>query len=236
VTAPSVLELRAVGYRYAGYGRPAITDVDLAIGRGEIVGLVGPNGAGKSTVCLVAAGLAPGSIGGELTGDVVLPAGRVGIVFANPASQLSGVAGTVFEEVAWGPINLGLPVAESVTRARTALTALGIDDLAERRPDRLSGGQMQLVAIASMLAMGPSCLVLDEPLAELDTGGRELVSAALGALAGSGTALLIAEHDLDALGSLCTRLVAIDDCRIVFDLPTAAALADPRLRELGVGR
>jgi energy-coupling factor transporter ATP-binding protein EcfA2 len=243
-----MLTLRSVTYRYPGYRRPAIHGIDLTLGDGEIVGLVGPNGAGKSTLCLVAAGLAPASIGGELTGEVFVDGastsrmrpheltGGVGIVFAQPAGQLSGVAGSVFEEVAFGPVNLGLPVAETVARTRAALAAMGIEDLAERRPDRLSGGQTQLVAIASMLAMRPRHLVLDEPVAELAPAGRALVAAALVALARSGIVLLIAEHDLALLASLATRLVALDEGQVVFDLPIADALADPRLEQLGVTR
>ena len=243
-----MLELRNVGYRYPGYGRPALEGIDLSLGDGEIVGLVGSNEAGKSTLCLVAAGLAPASVGGELTGEVLVDdvslrglrpheiAGRVGIVFANPASQLSGLTGTVFEEVALGPVNLGWPVATTVARARAALEALGIAGLAERAPDRLSGGQAQLVAIASMLAMGRRQLVLDEPTAELDPEGRELAGDALRGIASSGTAVLIAGHDLDLLASICSRLLAIDGGRIAFDLPIADALRDARLVELGVAR
>jgi energy-coupling factor transporter ATP-binding protein EcfA2 len=221
-----VLELRSVSYRYAGYRRVALERVDLTVADGEIVGLVGPNEGGKSTLCLVAAGLAPGSIGGELTGEVLLDgesttgrptyelAGRVGIVFADPATQRSGIAGTVFEEVAIGPVNLGIAVDETVTRVRAALGALGIEDLALRSPDRLSGGQSQLVAIASILAMRPRHLVLDEPTAELDPDGRRLVADALGSLARAGTAMLIAEHDRELLTSLGARIVAIDGGRI----------------------
>jgi energy-coupling factor transporter ATP-binding protein EcfA2 len=235
-----VLALRGVSYRYPGYRRRAIDGIDLSLSSGEIVGVVGPNDAGKSTLCLVAAGLAPGSIGGELGGNVSLGGGAgtgtAGIVFANPASQLSGTACTVFEEVAFGPVNLGLPVAETVARARAALAALGIDDLAERSPARLSGGQTQLVAIAAMLAMRPDVLVLDEPVAELDPDGQRRVGEALRSIAVAGTAILVAEHDLDLLASMCTRLVALDEGRLVFDLPITAALADPRLADLGVRR
>jgi energy-coupling factor transporter ATP-binding protein EcfA2 len=171
-----MLRLREVRYRYAGYARPVLHDVSLELANGEIVGLVGPNDAGKSTLCLVASGLAPGSIGGELTGGGLEIDGdpmagrplyelatRVGICFQNPASQLSGVAGSVFEEVALGPMNLGLPARETVDRSRAALSTLGIEHLAERHPRRLSGGQGQLVVIASLLAMQPPHLVLDEP-------------------------------------------------------------------------
>ena len=243
-----MLELRSVGYRYPGYRRPALEGIDLSLRDGEVVGLVGANEAGKSTLCLVAAGLAPASVGGELTGEVRIDgagirglrpheiAGRVGIVFSSSSSQLSGITGTVFEEVALGSVNLGLPVAVTVARARAALEALAIANLAERRPDHLSGGQAQLVAIASMLAMGPRNLVLDEPTAELDAEGRDLVGQTLRGLARTGTTVLIAEHDLDLLASICSRLVAIDGGRIAFDRPIAEGLTDARLVGLGVAR
>lgn len=220
------VELRGVSYRYAGYRRNALDAVDLRIGEGEIVGLVGKNEAGKSTLCLVASGLAPTSIGGELTGDVLVDgetlrglrtyelAVRVGIAFASPSSQLSGITGTVFEEVALGPVNLGLAVSETVARTNAALASVGIDDLAMRRPEHLSGGQTQLVAIASMLAMRPRHLVLDEPVAELDPEGRRLVGEALRSIALAGTALLVAEHDLELLAALDARIVTIDGGRI----------------------
>ncbi len=100
---------------------------------------------------------------------------RVGIGFQNPATQLSGVTGSVFEEVALGPMNLGLPARETVARTKAALAILGIEALAEREPRRLSGGQAQLVVIASLLAMRPAHLVLDEPTAQLDPEGTRLV-------------------------------------------------------------
>ena len=124
-----MLELRGVSYRYPGFARRALVEVDLAIGDGEVVGIVGGNEAGKSTLCLVASGLAPGSIGGSLgegrllvdgepvTGRPVHElAGRVAIGFQDPATQLSGIAGSVVEEVALGPLHLGLPVAETLAQ------------------------------------------------------------------------------------------------------------------------
>lgn len=242
-----MLRLRDVGYRYAGFARHVLHDVSLDLANGEIVGLVGPNDAGKSTLCLVASGLAPGSIGGELTGGGLQidgePMGgrplyelatRVGICFQNPASQLSGVAGTVFEEVALGPMNLGLPARQTVERARGALSTLDIEHLAERHPRRLSGGQGQLVVIASLLAMRPPHLVLDEPTAQLDPEGTRLVGDALRRLAEAGTALLVAEHKTDLLAALCDRVAAIDGGRIVDVGPAAAILAEARLADRGV--
>jgi len=243
-----MLELHEVSYRYPGYARQVLAGIELTLADGEIVGLVGPNEAGKSTLCLVASGLAPASVGGTLAGEVRIDgrsiAGRrpyelassVGLVFQNPNTQRSGVSATVFEEVALGPVNLGLDVAETVERTRWALATLGIADIAGRDPMRLSGGQAQLVAIASILAMRPPHLVLDEPTAQLDPEGTRLVGEALRALAGTGTALLVAEHKTELLDAICQRVVALDGGRVALDGPAAMVLEDPRLDAIGVER
>jgi energy-coupling factor transporter ATP-binding protein EcfA2 len=241
-----MLQLTGVTYRYAGYARPVLHEVDLRLDDGEIVGLVGPNEAGKSTLCLVASGLAPASIGGDLQGTLTLDgkpaaglkthelAERVVVGFQNPNTQRSGIAATVFEEIALGPMNLGLPVAETVGRTHEAIARLRLEHLVTRDPQRLSGGQAQLVAIASLLAMRPRHIILDEPTAQLDPAGTRLVGEALRSLAETGTSLLIAEHKTDLLDGLCSRVVAIDGGRIVLDGPTATIFEDPRLAELGV--
>ena len=240
------LELSGVTYRYAGYATEVLHDIDLRLDDGEIVGLVGPNDAGKSTLCLVASGLAPASIGGSLKGTLTIDgqptaglsthrlAESVVVGFQNPNTQRSGIAATVFEEIALGPMNLGLAVADTVARTREAIARLKLEHLVLRDPQRLSGGQAQLVGIASLLAMRPRHIILDEPTAQLDPAGTRLVGEALRALAATGTSLLIAEHKTDLLDGLCTRIVAIDAGRIVLDGPTAEVFDDPRLAELGV--
>lgn len=241
-----MLSMRGVSYRYPGYARQVLQDLDVEIAPGDIVGLVGRNDAGKSTLCLVAAGLAPASIGGTLTGEVLVDgvstvgrpthelAASVGLVFQDPNTQRSGVTATVFEEVALGSVNLGRPVAETVRRTRDAMVTLRIEALADRDPARLSGGQAQLVAVAAILAMGPRLLVLDEPTAQLDPEGTRLVGAALRDLAATGTALLIAEHKTDLLDGLCNRIIAIDGGRIALDGPAASVLEDAALAAIGV--
>lgn len=241
-----MLELAQVSYRYAGAAGPSIHDIDLRIAEGEVVGLCGPSESGKTTVCLVASGLAPRAIRGSLEGRLVLDGtdvtgwpmheivSRVGICFQDPTTQLSGVSGTVYEEVAFGPMNLALPRQEIVARTNEALEALRIGDLESRDPTRLSGGQMQLVAIAGLLAMRPGHLVLDEPTAELDPAGSALVGDAIRRLAGEGRPILIAEQRTDLLAQLCDRVVLLGEGRVVLEGPAAEVLADPRLRELGV--
>jgi energy-coupling factor transport system ATP-binding protein len=241
-----MLRLSSVGYRYAGYARQVLHDIELTLADGEIVGLVGANEAGKSTLCLVASGLAPGSVGGALTGSLTIDgedmAGqplhafstRVGIGFQNPATQLSGVTGSVFEEVALGPMNLGLPARETVERVKDALGLLGIEHLAEREPRRLSGGQGQLVVIASLLAMRTGHLVLDEPTAQLDPAGTRLVADAIARLAAAGASILVAEQKTDLLAEVASRVVVLDAGRVVREGPARDVLSDPALPDLGV--
>jgi energy-coupling factor transporter ATP-binding protein EcfA2 len=241
------LALRAATYRYAGASHPALTDVSLDIAPGSVVGVVGANEAGKSTLCLLAAGLAPATIGGRLEGTVEIDglstagarptelAQRCGILFQNAETQLSGTAATVWEEVAFGPRNLSLPLDEIVERTEAALAALGIEDLAPREPGRLSGGQAQLVALAAVLAMRPAYLVLDEPTSQLDPQGTQLVGNALRQLAHErGAGLLVVEHKTDLLASIAERCLVLAGGRVVAAGAAAEILADPRLEEWGV--
>ena len=241
------LRLRGVGYTYAGAAGRVLEGVDLDVEPGRVVGIVGANDAGKSTLCLVATGLAPGVIGGRLDGTVELggedtrtqkpheAARRAGLLFQNPETQLSGTAATVFEEVTFGPRNLGLPLGEVVSRVEAALETVGIAELAARDPQRLSGGQAQLVALASVLALQPRVLVLDEPTSQLDPAGTRLVSDALEGLARAGeTAILVVEHKTDVLERLADDIVVLAAGRIALRGPSRSVLADERLPGLGV--
>jgi energy-coupling factor transport system ATP-binding protein len=240
------IALAGVGYRYAGASAPALLGVDLELRDGEVLGLVGASEAGKTTLCLVASGLAPRTIGGQIRGSITLDGEdvdawpmhrlgqRIGIGFQNPATQLSQVTASVFEEAAFGPMNLGLPREEVVERTWAALEALRIEDLADRDPLRLSGGQQQLVALAGLLAMRPEHLVLDEPTAQLDPAGTRLVAEAIERLAAGGASILVAEQKTDLLASICTRVVVLDGGRVVSVGPATEILDDPRLRDLGV--
>lgn len=217
-----MLRFDGVGYRYAGAQVEAIRSVDLTLADGEVMGLVGASEAGKTTICLVAAGLAPRTIRGTLTGRITLDgedigdwpmhrvAGHVGTLFQDPAAQMSGVCGSVFEEVAFTPMNLGLPPDEVLGRTWEALDDLRIRDLAARDPTRLSGGQMQLVAMAGLLAMRPRHLVLDEPTAQLDPAGTRLVGEAVARLRAEGASILIAEQKADLLATVCDRVALVD--------------------------
>jgi energy-coupling factor transporter ATP-binding protein EcfA2 len=241
------LRLAGVSYRYAGSPKVVLSGVDLVVEPGEVVGIVGANEAGKSTLCIVAAGLAPGTIAGRLEGTVTIDdlttvaarpyelAQRCGSLFQNPGTQLSGTTQSVWEEIAFGPRNLGLPLAEVVARVDAAVATLGIADLVERAPARLSGGQAQLVALAGVLALKPAYLVLDEPTSQLDPQGTNLVGGALATLAArSNVGILLVEHKTDLLADIATRVAVIDAGEIVAIGSSVDVLADERLIGWGV--
>jgi energy-coupling factor transporter ATP-binding protein EcfA2 len=240
------LALEGIGYRYAGASRPSLLGIDLAVADGEVVGVAGASDAGKSTLCLVLSGLAPRTIGGQVRGRVLLDgeqvdawpihrlSERIGICFQSPATQLSQVARTVFEEVAFGPMNLGIDRDEIVERTWSALDELRIADLAARDPLQLSGGQQQLVAICGLLALRPAHLILDEPTAQLDPEGTRLVGEAVAGLASRGASIVITEQKTDLLAAVCDRVVVLDAGSVAIEGPVDAVLADPALRSLGV--
>jgi energy-coupling factor transporter ATP-binding protein EcfA2 len=241
------LVLEGATYRYAGAGGSSLRDVNLELQPGDAVGIVGANEAGKSTLCLVASGLAPATIQGRLEGRVEIDglvttsarpselAQRCGIHFQNPVTQLSGTSPTVWEEIAFGPRNLGLSLSEVVERVAEANRILGIEDLASRDPARLSGGQAQLVALAGVLAMRPAYLLLDEPTSQLDPQGTRLVGDALAALVRGGqVGVLIAEHKTDLLDRICTRVGVLRAGQLVRHGPAVDVLEDPQLVDWGV--
>ena len=240
------IAVSGVGYRYAGARTPTLVDIDLELRDGEVVGLAGASESGKTTLCLVVSGLAPRTVGGQIRGRITLDGDdvdawpmhrlsqRIGIGFQNPSTQMSQVSDTVFEEVAFGPMNLALPRDEVIGRTWGSLEALRIEGLAERDPARLSSGQQQLVAMAGLLAMRPAHLVLDEPTAQLDPAGTRLVADAIARLANNGASILVAEQKTDLLAATCARVVVLASGRIALAGEASDVLSDHRLAMLGV--
>ena len=225
------LVVDALTVRYPAHREPSLDVVSLTVAAGERVGVAGRTGAGKSTLALAAAGFIPRVVRAKLEGRVAITGvdtataapgallGRVGIVFATPANQLSGSKLTVREELAFGLENLGIPRAEMDARIEATLARLSIGHLADREPYALSGGEQQRVAIASIVAMGTSVLVLDEPTAQLDPAGTAAVADLLDELARDGTTVLCAEHDPGVLGRMDRALVLEAGRTISLDVP-----------------
>jgi cobalt/nickel transport system ATP-binding protein len=221
------ISLQHLHYRYPD-GFEALHGVDLRIDRGEKVALVGPNGAGKSTLMLHLNGIHTPShgtvhIGGTLVdrASVKRIRAEVGLVFQDPDDQL--FSPTVFEDVAFGPIHLGLPADQIHDRVERALEAVGMSGMERRIPHRLSLGQRKRVALATVLSMDPSVLVFDEPSAGLDPRGRREL---IGLLRGLDQTLLISTHDMRLVAEVFERTVVMDDGRIVGDGPTREILDD----------
>jgi cobalt/nickel transport system ATP-binding protein len=227
--------IRIAGLTYAYSGGPAVLNqIHLDVAAGESVGLVGPNGAGKTTLffCLSGvlsirsglvrlAGLDPGVSEQRRA----LPA-KVGIVFQNSDDQLFN--STVFDDVAFGPLQLGLPAEEVRRRVTETLDRVGLSGREQRVPFHLSGGEKRRAALAGVLAMQPEILLLDEPSQYLDPRGRRDLLRLIHTLPGT---KLIAAHDLELIVETCPRVVLIDQGRLVADGPVRTLLADAALME-----
>ena len=223
----AALELEHVRFTYSGTDEPALSDVTLSVPAGQCVVLTGPSGCGKTTVGRLANGLAPASYEGELSGGVRI-AGRdllewemdalcrtVGSVFQNPRSQFFNLDTT--SEVAFGCENLGIAREEVHRRVADAFSLLGIPQLQDRDIQALSGGQRQMVAIASVCAMGPDLFMLDEPTASLDVEAMRQLGLVLGRLKAAGKTIVVAEHRLWWLAGVADRVVVMDEGRVVRD-------------------
>jgi cobalt/nickel transport system ATP-binding protein len=214
-------------------GYEALRGLDLVVEQGDKVAVVGPNGAGKSTLLLHLNGIHLPSHGTvRVAGMTVEPAtlkrlrADVGMVFQDPDDQL--FSPTVFDDVAFGPIHMGVPSGEIHTRVERALAAVGMAGFERRLPHHLSLGQRKRVSIATVLSMDPSILVFDEPSAGLDPRGRRDLIGLLGRLPQT---LLVSTHDMRLVAEVFPRTVIVDGGLIVADGPTDALLTDDDLLE-----
>jgi energy-coupling factor transporter ATP-binding protein EcfA2 len=223
-----VLALERVTFHYPGTAAPALSDLSLEVRAGEVVALIGARGAGASTLLLVAGGLAPRVVGGRLSGRVRC-AGRPTLLLPTPWTQVSGMAFTVWDEVAFGPANLGWPRERIAAVVERALTDVEVAELRDRDPATLSGGELQRVILAGVLATEPALLLLDEPTVELDPAGADRVWRLVPALARQGVAVLLATSDLDALPEAADRVVWLADGRVRRAGAAREILSDPDL-------
>ena len=226
------IKVENLKYRYPNTTKLALDGLDFEIEKGSFIGIIGENGAGKSTLCQAFNGLVPGFFKGAYGGKVLIGdtevakttvsklCQKVGLVFQNPFNQLSGAKETVFEEIAFGLQNFGVPKEEMISRVNEVMELMDIADYRERNPFDLSGGQMQRVALAGILAMKPEVIVLDEPTSQLDPAGSEEVFAAVDKLAKSGITIIMVEQKLEKLAEYCDRILLLHQGKqIAFDSP-----------------
>ncbi len=226
----------------------ALAGISLEVAEGELLGIAGTTGSGKTTLCLALNGLAPQQTGGTIRGDVWVGdwntkrvpvprlATRVGVVFQDPEANLLGL--TIEDEVAFGPENLGVDPREIEERIEWALDVVGMSDARHRSVSQLSGGQKQRIGIASVLAMLPKIIVLDEPTAGLDPIGRREITQVVSGLRqrDAGVTVVLVERDPDVLARLADRVAVLDAGRIItIDEPRQLYRDPARLVELGIG-
>jgi energy-coupling factor transporter ATP-binding protein EcfA2 len=242
----AVVELKGVTYKYPLTERPALKDITLEVREGEFLAIVGPNGAGKSTLCYAMSGFVPHFYKGDLQGQLTILSKNslesslnnivldVGLVFQNPFNQISGAKYTVYEELAFGLENLGVPRQEMPPRLDEVMRLTGIQDLAQRSPYSLSGGQQQRVALASILVMRPRLLVLDEPTSQLDPIGTREVLQVIKDMSNQGMTVVLAEHKIEWIAEYADRVIALVDGEVVIMGTPAEVLSSPILPEKGV--
>ena len=240
------LEVEHLKYRYPHTKKLALDDISFTAEKGEFIGIIGENGAGKSTLSQAFCGLVPqfykGAYGGKVTVDGIDAATtptaelckKVGLIFQNPFNQLSGAKDTVWDEVAFGLENFGVPAEQIHERLDKVLHQLDIWQFREKNPFDLSGGQMQRVAIASVLAMEPGILLLDEPTSQLDPQGSEEVFHTVELLAKTGITIFMIEQKMEKLASYCDKILLLHEGKqIDFDTPEKI-FSRPDLAELGI--
>ena len=243
----AIVSLRNVTYKYPLTDALALEDLNLQVEEGEFVALIGPNGAGKSTLCYTIAGFVPHFFKGELQGTVEVAGAEsqhsilsewvlnVGLAFQNPFNQISGAKYTVFEELAFGLENIGIPREEMKRRVEDAMKLTGISDLADRSPYSLSGGQQQRVALTSILVMQPKVLVLDEPTSQMDPIGTREVFGVIRAMAEQGMTVILAEHKVEWIAQFADRVIALKDGQILLEGTPSDVLTSPLLPSNGFG-
>ena len=243
----AVIDVSGLTYTYPGNPSPALKDISFNIQTGQLVAVIGPNGAGKSTLCLALAGLIPALFHGQMQGTVMVCdmdtqqhapgqfAGQVGLVLQNPINQLSGMRYTVYEEVAFGLENLGVSRAEMPQRIDQAIHQVGLAELSRRSPYTLSSGQQQRLVLASILALEPSVLLLDEPTAMLDPQGSQDVFEIIQKLVQAGTTVVIAEHRLEWIAQYADRVIALVDGEMILEGVPGDVLSSPELLQAGIG-
>lgn len=228
----SVIQVENLKYKYPDTEKLVLNNLSFKVKKGDFIGLIGRNTAGKSTLCFALAGLVPhffkGAYGGKVSIDqlevrkheISELIAKVGLVFENPFSQMTGSKYTVFEEIAFGLENLGVERAEMVRRIEESLHLLDIEAIKNKNPFDLSGGQMQRVAIASVIAMKPEVLILDEPTSQLDPKGSEEVFKVVENLAEKGITIIMAEQKMEKIAAYADKVLLINDGELIdYDTP-----------------
>ncbi|MFK9092185.1 energy-coupling factor ABC transporter ATP-binding protein [Bacillus salipaludis] len=240
------IEFKNVSYQYPLSEAFALKNLTYTVEKGKVYGVIGPNGGGKTTLCNLVRGLIPHFYDGELSGECMIDgkdvrewdsamlSTKIGYIFQNPFTQISGIKETVFEEIALGLENLGVEKDEMIERVIEVLKLLKIEDLMKKNPNNLSGGQRQRVAFASIIAMQNDILVIDEPTSQLDPESTADIFAIIHMLKEQGRTILLVEHKIDLIAEYSDEVLVLDKGELVFSGQATDVLSNRGLLERGV--
>ena len=240
-------KLEDVSYKYPLEDREILKNINLDIKKGEFWAVIGKNGSGKTTLCNVLRRFIPDFYKGELKGKITLEGKelkdystkeivqKVGFVFQNPFTQISGVKETVFEEIAFGLENLALDAEYIRKRVEETLKLLHIEELKDKNPYELSGGQGQKVALASIIAMDPEIMVIDEPTSQLDPKGTEEIFEIIDILKKEGKTIILVEHKLELIAEYAEKVMVLDEGEMILSGNTEDVLKNKILIEKEIG-
>ncbi|MFV0556141.1 MAG: energy-coupling factor ABC transporter ATP-binding protein [Lactovum sp.] len=242
----AVIEVKSLKYRYPKTEKIVLKNLNFTIKKGEFIGIIGGNGAGKSSLLLALSGLIPQFFKGTYAGQIKIAglslpeaelseiASSVGLIFQNPFVQMTGARTSVFEEIAFGLENLGLPRKEIQEKVRAIMEELDISELSDRSPFSLSGGQMQHVAIASILVMSPQILLLDEPTSQLDPQSTRTIFELVKKLKEKGITILMVEQKMEKIAEYSDRVLLMHDGNLIDIDETDRIFSREDLAEFGV--
>ena len=240
-------KLEDISYKYPLTEENILKNITIGIEKGEFWAVIGKNGSGKTTLCNVLRRFAPDFYKGELTGRIILEnkelkdytvkeiVQKIGFVFQNPFTQISGVKETVFEEIAFGLENLGLEANYIKNKVEETLELLHIKELRHKNPYELSGGQGQKVALASIIAMEPEILIIDEPTSQLDPQGTEEIFKIINMLAEKGKTIILVEHKIELIGEYAEKVIVLDEGEIILKGDTKDVLKNKLSLEKEIG-
>ena len=241
------LKLENVNYKYPLEEKNTLQNIIIEINKGEFWAVIGKNGSGKTTLCNILRRFVPDFYKGELTGKITLEGKelkdysqkeivqKIGFVFQNPFTQISGVKNTVFEEIAYGLENLGIERETIISEVEKILKLLEIEKLRDKNPYNLSGGQKQRVALASIIAMNPDILVIDEPTSQLDPKGTEDIFKIINLMANEGKTIILVEHKLELIAEYAENILVLDEGEIILSGKAEEVLNNKILLEKEIG-
>lgn len=241
----NIVSLKNISYQYPLEDREVIKDVSLDIKKGKVYGLIGANESGKTSLCNIIRGFIPELYRGKLKGEVLIHGKKIeeysmgdlstiiGYSFQNPFTQISGVKDTVYEEIAYGMENIGVPRDKMIDRVNELIKLFNLEKLVDKNPYELSGGQKQRVALASMLALDPEIIIMDEPTSQLDPKGTEDIFEIIQFMKNKGKTIILVEHKIDLIAAYCDHILLMNNGKLVMNGTVREILTNTKVLEYG---